>query len=140
MRTGRPPKGGEIAERTACSAEAKRRARAILDAMRGALTVAQACAEMGVGEARYYQLRDRFLAEGVAGLEPRPGGRPRKAPPQDAEVRELEARVARLELELKAAQIREQIALVLPRLARGEGAPAKKRRKGKKKVRARRRT
>ena len=132
MKTGRPPKGGELAERAPGSEEAKRRAKAILDAMRGALTVAQACAEMGVGEARYYQLRDRLLAEGVAGLEPKPGGRPRKAPPEDAQVKELETRVARLELELKAARIREQIALVLPRLARGEGAPAKKRRKGKK--------
>lgn len=133
MRTGRPPKGGELAERATGSAEAKRRAKAILEALRGALTVAQACAEMGVGEARFYQLRDRLLAEGVAGLEPRPGGRPRKAPPKDAQVKELEERVARLELELKAARIREQIALVMPRLSRGEGAPAKRCRKGKKK-------
>ncbi len=132
MRTGRPPKGGELADRAAGSAEAKRRAKAILNAMRGALTVPEACAEMGVGEARFYQLRDRFLAEGVAGLEPKPGGRPRKAPPEDAQVKGLKARVARLELELKAARIREQIALVLPRLARGDDAPARKRRKGKK--------
>lgn len=132
MKTGRPPKGGELAERALGSAEAKRRARAILQAMRGELTVEHACAEMGVGEARFYQLRDRFVAEGVSGLEPGLGGRPRKAPPEDEEVKALQARVARLELELKAAQIREQIALVLPRVARGARAPAGKRRRGKK--------
>lgn len=132
MKTGRPPKGGELAGRTGGSAEAKRRARALLEAMRGGLPVAQACEEMGVSEARFYQLRDRFVAEGVAGLEPRLGGRPRKVPPEDDEIKDLEARVARLELELKAAQLREQIALVLPRLARDAQVPAKKGRKGKK--------
>lgn len=132
MRTGRPPKGGDLAERVAGSAEAKRRACAVLQAMRGELTVAQACAEMGVGEARFYQLRDRFMAEGVAGLEPGLGGRPRKAPPEDAEVKALQARIERLELELKAAHLREQIALVLPRVARGAQIPAQRRRKGKK--------
>lgn len=132
MIRGRPRKGGELALRAAGSAEAKHRARVILEALRGDLTVEEACEEMGVSEARFYQLRDRFVAEGVTGLEPGLGGRPRKAPPEDAALQALQARVERLELELKAAQLREQIALVLPRLARGAKTPAEKRRTGKK--------
>lgn len=130
MKRGRPRKGGELALRAAGSAEAKRRARVLLEALRGDLTVGEACGEMGVSEVRFYQIRDRFVAEGVAGLEPGMGGRPRKAPPEDAALLALQARVERLELELKAAQLREQIALVLPRLARGARAPAEKRRVG----------
>jgi hypothetical protein len=132
MKTGRPPKGGGLIDRMEGSEEAKRRAKAIVSAMAGELTVREACDQLGVGEARYFQLRDRFLMEGITGLEPRPGGRPRKEPDADAPMKALEARIARLELELKAARLREEIALVLPRLSRTKGPPEKKGRKGKK--------
>jgi len=132
MRTGRPPKGSGLVDRIEGSAEAKRRAKAILAAMREDLTVRDACGQLGVSESRFYQLRDRFLLEGITGLEPGLGGRPRKEAPKEAPVKVLEERVARLELELKAARLREEIALVLPRLVRKAGPPVKMGRKGKK--------
>lgn len=132
MKTGRPPKGSALVDRIDGSPEARRRAKAILETLREERTVGEACEQLGVSEARFYQLRDRFLLEGITGLEPRPGGRPRKQPPEDAPMKALEARIARLELELKAARIREEIALVLPRLSRPSQGPVKTRRKGKK--------
>jgi hypothetical protein len=132
MKTGRPPKGSGLVERMDGSEEAKRRAKAIISAMTEELTVREACEQLGVSEPRFFQLRDRFLMEGITGLEPRLGGRPRKEPPEDAPMKALEARIARLELELKAAHLREEIALVLPRLSRGAEPLKKKGGKGKK--------
>lgn len=117
MRTGRPSKGSHLVDRLDASGEAKKRARAILGTLRGELSVAAACGDLGVGEARFHQLRERFLAEGVKGLEPRPGGRPPKVEPEgERRVRELEERVKELERDLKTAELRTQIALVMPHL------------------------
>jgi transposase len=132
MKTGRPSKGSSLVDRIEGSGEAKRRAKAILAALREEVTVREACEQLGISEPRFYQLRDRFLALGITGLEPGLGGRPKKKAEEDAPVKALEARVARLELELKAARLREEIALVLPRLSRASEAPAKKGRKEKK--------
>lgn len=132
MKTGRPPKGSGLIDRIEGSEEAKRRAKAIISAMTEDLTVREACEQLGVSEPRFFQLRDRFLLEGITGLEPRLGGRPCKQPPEDAPMKALEARIARLELELKAARLREEIALILPRLSRGAEPPEKKGGKGKK--------
>ena len=67
-------------------------------------------------------------------MEPRPGGRPSRHASADsadsadsATIRALQERVAELEQALHEAQVREEIALVLPRLHRTAGddpAPA----------------
>jgi transposase len=131
MRMGRPPKGGALVEHLDASSEAKERARVIIGTLREELTVRDACEELGVGETRFHQLRDRFVLEGVRGLEPRFGGRPRKDE-DDPRVGALLERVAQLEKELKAAELRAQIAQVLPRLLKEPGRAAPQGGRGKK--------
>lgn len=141
MKRGRPPKGSGLVDRVEGSDAARERARVILEVLGGDLAVAEACHKLGIGEARFHQLRERFLEEGVKGLEPRFGGRPAKVEREgQAQVRELEERVAQLEKELKAAEIKTRIALVMPHLIKDEEEPAakpkdkvKKRRRVKKK-------
>jgi hypothetical protein len=60
------------------------------------------------------------------GLEPRPAGRPPRQPPDpNGRLAALEAMVRELRLDLQAAQVREEIALCLPRVVR-RAEPAKK--------------
>ncbi len=111
---------------------AKERARVIIEVLQGELTVAEACARLGVGETRFHQLRKKFLSEGVRGLEPGFGGRPAKVESEEeVRVRELEERVAQLEKELKAAEIRTRIAQVMPHLLKDRDDPKQKRKGAK---------
>jgi len=123
---GRLPAGPEYVEKLQGPADAKRRLEVILRTVAGACRVQEACEELGVSEARFHQLRQEALQAALDGLTPRPPGRP-AAPPADARVAELERQNEALRLELLAAQTREEIALVLPRLA-GD-APGKKARR-----------
>lgn len=120
-----------MVERLDASSEAKERARVVIGTLREELTVREACEELGVGETRFHQLRDRFVLEGVRGLEPRLGGRPRKDD-DDPRVGVLLERVAQLEKELKAAELRAQLAQVMPRLLREPGQAAEQGGRGKK--------
>ena len=74
-----------------------------------------------MGEAAFHELRSKALAAALAGLEPRPRGRPRKEeatePPR---IRELEQENQDLKIDLRAAQIREEIALMMPHLLKGD--------------------
>jgi hypothetical protein len=70
---------------------------------------------LGISEPRFQQLRQQLLNAALDSLEARPAGRPRR-PPADAHVQALEARVADLEIELRAARTREEIALILPQV------------------------
>ena len=124
MKRGRPTKGSGLVDRVDGSDAARERARVILKVLAEELTVADACEKLGIGESRFHQLRERFLAEGVKGLEPRFGGRPARAETDEAvQVRELEDRVAQLEKELAAAEIKTRIALVMPHLLKDEEKP-----------------
>jgi transposase-like protein len=120
MPAGRPPTGPDLVRGLAGSPQAKRRLRAILQTIAGERSVKKVCEDLGIGEAAFYKLRARTLQEAVEGLEPRPMGRP---PGEHSEASEklgaLEGEVARLERELEAARVREEIALALPELARG---------------------
>jgi hypothetical protein len=120
---GRLPSGPEYVEKLQGPPDAKRRLGAILRTLSGACRVQEACEELGVSEARFHQLRQEALQGALDGLLPRPAGRP-AAPPADGRVSELRQENEGLRLELLAAQTREEIALVLPRLAQGgEAAP-----------------
>jgi transposase len=134
MKRGRPTKGSGLVDRVDGSDAARERARVIIGVLGGELTVSDACHKLGIGESRFHQLRERFLAEGVKGLEPRFGGRPVKAESEEqVRVKELEERVAQLEKELKAAEIKTRIALVMPHLLKDESeAKAKDKAKAKK--------
>ena len=120
---GRLPAGPEYVEKLQGPADVKRRLEVILRTLSGACRVQEACEELGVSEARFHQLRQEALQAALDGLTPRPPGRP-AAPPADPRLAELERQQEALRLELLATQTREEIALVLPRLARaGEVVP-----------------
>ena len=78
-----------------------------------------------------------MLQAGLDSLEPRPAGRPPRATPA-ADVGALQARVTELEIELRAARVREEIALALPAVAVMPTGPAKKARRRRSPARPRR--
>jgi len=115
MRRGRKPLGPKLVDRLDASADAKRRLRLILETIAGARAVPEACDALGVTEARFHELREQALAGALQSLEPKPLGRPPKRPsPEDPRLAELEAEVRELRLEVRAAQVREEIAAVMP--------------------------
>ena len=101
-------------ERLPGSPLAKQRLRVILANLAGELTPSEACAELGIEESWYFELRHRALGRWVGALEPDlPGRRPGMPPgPEDDRIADLEEQVERLELELKASRLREELALV----------------------------
>jgi transposase InsO family protein len=108
---GRYPSGPEAVERLDGSGEAKRRLRVLLEVLSGRCRVKDACAQLGLGEARLEQLRTQALRGALEALEPRPGGRPRRRREVTADqVLELTARVRELELALRVAQARAEVA------------------------------
>jgi hypothetical protein len=90
----------------------------ILETIAGTRSVRSACEELDICEAAFYKLRTRTLQEAVEGLEPRPLGRPQTASEEDEQVMEFEAKVERLNRELEATRIREELAVALPHLSR----------------------
>ena len=125
MGRGRRPAGPEIVEQAEGSADAKRRLRVILETVAGLKSVPEACATLGVEEARFYQLREKAMEAAVAGLEAGASGRPRKEEPaESAEVKALREERDRLRLELRLSQVREELAVALPHvLKRGKAEP-----------------
>ena len=134
---GRKPCGPAAVERLPGSPLAHERLRVVLEALAGTCRVAEACARLGVSEQRFDQLRARVLRAGLDSLEPRRAGRRPRAVPA-ADVAALQARVAELEIELRAARVREEIALALPAVALAPPDPAKKARRRRPPARPRR--
>jgi uncharacterized small protein (DUF1192 family) len=117
----------------AASPEAKHRLRVILRTIAGEMTVAEACAELGIGESRFHALRKDVLTRAAEALEPRPAGRPPVE--RDEEVEALKARNLELEMEQRAALLREEIARVMPEILHppeGRALPGAARRRKKK--------
>ena len=86
----------------------------------------EACAQLEVGEVRFNQLRQEALQGALATIEPKPAGRPRTTTPEEERIQALEQSLADKDSELHEAQVREEIALALPR--RPTSAPPKKKR------------
>src|SRR5262245_40383031 len=99
MVRGRRPEWAEVVERLEGSAAARARLLAVLEVVAGQRTAAEAGQRLGLGERRLRALRDQALAAALAGLEPRPAGRP--ARPGDGP----DGRVATLEAELRELRI-----------------------------------
>jgi hypothetical protein len=131
MARGRPILGVDLVERLDGPRGQRRQLRVLLSTIAGTLTLAQACAELGIGRARLHQLRWRVLEGAFAALEPHPRGRPRQPEPS-REMQLLQARIRELELALRTTALRSEIALTMPHLfdraARKKKGPARRRR------------
>ena len=126
-RLGRKPQGPALVAALPGSEHTKRRLTLFLQTLSGQCSVGEACAELGIGESRFYAQRGEWLAESLALLEPGAPGRPARPlpPPELAQVHELQERIRQLEARLAAAEVRSELASLLPRLA-GEAFPRKK--------------
>jgi hypothetical protein len=125
MARGRPPLGAELVRQLDGSAQARRRLEVIVLTLSGELAVPEACRILALGSTRFHRMRRQALQQTLEALEPRPRGRPAARPgPQDERIYELEQQVQSLMIDLRAAQIREELALALPHLLRRTPAAA----------------
>jgi hypothetical protein len=119
-----------VVERLEGSAEAKHRLRVILQTVAGDLTVAEACAELGIGKTAFFELRKKVLQASLEDLEPKPVGRPAREAPstEEVEAERLRKENERLRTDLEIAHVREEIALAMPEVfepSREEKKPSK---------------
>jgi len=132
-RRGRPVKGPELLEGMEISEVARQRLTVILETLAGVLTIEEACRVLNVNRSRFHDLRREFLGRAAGLLEPRqPGPKPRQPTEAQLEIQRLQDEIVQLKLDLKATQVREEIALVMPRLLirkRGAAAGKKTRRR-----------
>jgi hypothetical protein len=131
-RRGRKPTGTNLLEHLEGSERAKTRLKGILETLSAERTIPDVCDEMGIGESMFHRVRSEVLQAALDRLEPRPLGRPSStrhpqagtrgapSPPQDARVAELEAEILQLQMQLKAAEVRRELAEKLPRLAKSQ--------------------
>ena len=111
MVQGRTTSGSALVDKLEGSGQARERLKAILDTLGGSKKIVEVCGELGIGEAMFHKLRDRFLQEAVELLEPRACGR-KPLEPEAEEVTQLKNEVAQLKKELLGAQVREELALL----------------------------
>ena len=122
---GRKPVGPEVAERLNGSEQALLRLRTVLETLAGDLRVQDACTRLGICEARFHEVRQAMLEGALQALEPKPAGRPsQRSAPAEEKVQELTQRVETLEVELKAAQLQQAIAVILPQALAPQPPPA----------------
>jgi hypothetical protein len=115
MPGGRPPKGPALVAGLEGTEGAKRKLEVILETLGGSKTIEEACAALGVKEAMFHRSRGATLQAALAGLEPKPMGRPRKAvEAEGSHVVELERENAELRRKLKEAEVREELMAALP--------------------------
>jgi hypothetical protein len=133
---GRYPAGIEYVDKLEGEEADKERLKAILETLFGATRLLEACERVGVRETRFHQLRDRALQGALDAITARPTGRPsRQAVVSADRLRELEQVLAEKEWALQQAQVREEVALILPQ--RGEVETVKKGRRSNVKLRKR---
>ena len=127
-RRGRKPLAAGHVEHLSGSEQAKHRLAIILKTMLGELTVAEACNALGIGESRFHALRNQWLQEALALLEPRRVGRPPKQCESDEtlQMAQLEATVEELKREVDLAAVRREIAEILPYKTSTAELPEKK--------------
>lgn len=117
MRRGRPALGPRHVEKLDGSPGAKKRLKVILETLAGEKTIPEACSDLGIGGARFHELRDRVLEAAVRELGERPRGRPPKRVSVEQErIDELEEEIAKIKRELQGTQVREEISLLMPHL------------------------
>lgn len=120
---GRPPSGPEFVDGRPGPEIAKERVKAVLETMSGSCRVLEACAHLRLSEPRFEQLREQVVDAAVERLTPRRAGRPaRTRSPELERIRALEAEVADLQVQLKAALVRAEIAVALPNVVQAVAA------------------
>jgi hypothetical protein len=105
-------------DRLAGSPVAKARLRVILANLAGQINIADACADLGIEESWFFDLKHQSLECWVKALEPGSPGRPPSGgtSAEQQQIAELKVKVERLELELKSARLRAELARAgLPR-------------------------
>jgi transposase-like protein len=128
---GRPPSGPQLVDETEGSDQARRRLKVMLETITGQKRIVEACAELGIGEAQFHKLRQKMLQGAIASLEPAAPGRPAAAVQKDGqELAGMEEEIRQLRIELRASQIREEIALLMPHLIKAPPECEKKTVKG----------
>jgi hypothetical protein len=128
MARGRPPSGPKLVEGMEGSQLARQRLKVILQTVAGELSIPEACAQLGISEPRFHELRAEWMQGAMQLLEPKPVGRPTRQPsPEAARMESLEQQVQELKIDLRAAQIREQLALLMPHVLKAR-TPAERRR------------
>jgi hypothetical protein len=126
-RRGRKPTGSQLVERLEGSFHAKVRLKVILETVAGVRTIPDACQELGIQETMFHKLRVQVLQTALARLEPRPLGRPcQPISLTDQRIAALEDEVQHLHVELKAAEVRRELAEKLPRVSHPTTTPGKK--------------
>jgi transposase-like protein len=115
MGKGRPSLGPSLADKVEGSEQAKERLKLILQTIAGDLSVSDACKQLGLSEARFHELRQQWMQDACASLEPKPLGRPKETTiEEEVELLRLHRENQKLKMHLRAAQIREEIAIAMP--------------------------
>jgi Ser/Thr protein kinase RdoA (MazF antagonist) len=122
----RPTSGDRMLDPLPGTEGAKARLAAIVATMSGEKSIPAVCEELGIGEARFHEMRKEFLASAVELLEKKTAGRKPAGGESPERIRELEKEVRKLRVELEASRLRTEIALTMPNLLKrragaGEG-------------------
>jgi hypothetical protein len=129
---GRTPSGPECVDRLPGSEFAKGRAKAVFETIGGDCRVSEACERLNICEQRFHQLRQRAVQAVIDEMESRaPGRRAQTTSPADEEKQQLREENQRLreelaakDAELRISRVREEVALILPRVAPSAAAPS----------------
>ncbi len=112
---GRRPDPAAIITRLAGSPQAQQRLDLMLQTLTGKSPLPEAAARLGLGRSRFCLLRQEMLQAALESLEPKARGRPPlQTTPQEQQIAALQEQVQALKIDLKAAQIREELALLMP--------------------------
>jgi len=122
----RPQKGPAHVDKLDGSLQAKERLRVVLETIAGTKSVKDACAQLGISESRFDQIRQEALQGALEGLEPGKPGRPAKEVEDTTLVDELQDKLDEMLVELRVAQTRTEIALTMPHLLKDAVTPPKK--------------
>ena len=115
MARGRPADSRIIVAHLTGSAQARQRLNLMLQTLKGQVPIPQAAAKLGVGRSYFCLQRQEMLQAALASLEPKPRGRPPlEVSAEQEEIQRLQQQVQALKIDLKAAQIREELALLMP--------------------------
>jgi hypothetical protein len=119
-RIGRKPQGAGLVTPLAGSEHAKQRLTLFLQTLSGQCSVPQACAELGIGQSRFFAQRSAWLQQSLAILEPRSPGRPPKpdSAAADDDLLQLQERLQHLEARSAAVEVQAELANLLPHVVR----------------------